>query len=200
MKKLLVISLIFIFVLAACGSKRKVSRKDTNEAIDLSGNWNDEDSRLVAEEMIKDCLDKPWYERFKKDTNGNIPRVIVGQVKNKSHEHISTETFTKDLERSLLNSGAVDFVADATQRQALREERKEQAMYASNETQTAMGEELGAQFMVQGQINTILDSIEGEQVRFYQVELEMIDMKTNRKVWIGQKKIKKLVEQAGHSF
>ena len=200
MKKSLFIILIAIFAITACGSKRKVSRKDTGETIDLSGYWNDTDSRLVAEEMMKDCLAQPWYEKAKKNNKNEVPRVIVGTVKNKSHEHIATETFTKDLERSLLNSGAVDFVADSSQREALREERKEQATYASDATQQAMGEELGAQFMVQGQINSILDSVEGQQVRFYQVELEMIDIKTNRKVWIGQKKIKKLVEQSGHSF
>ena len=200
MKKSLFIILIAIFAITACGSKRKVSRKETGETIDLSGYWNDTDSRLVAEEMMKDCLAQPWYEKAKKNNKNEVPRVIVGTVKNKSHEHIATETFTKDLERSLLNSGAVDFVADSSQREALREERKEQATYASDATQQPMGEELGAQFMVQGQINSILDSVEGQQVRFYQVELEMIDIKTNRKVWIGQKKIKKLVEQSGHSF
>ena len=34
----------------------KVKREEINKKVDLSGSWNDTDSRLVAEEMVKDCL------------------------------------------------------------------------------------------------------------------------------------------------
>jgi hypothetical protein len=53
---------------------------------------------MVADEMIRDCLDRPWLPRFV-DTHGRkIPTVIVGQVRNRSHEHINVRTFVKDLE------------------------------------------------------------------------------------------------------
>jgi hypothetical protein len=39
--------------------------------------------------------------------------------------------------------------------------------------------------------------VEGDQqVRYYQVDLTMISLADNRKVWLGQKKIKKLIENA----
>lgn len=186
-------------LLAACSTAPKVTRTEVDETIDLSGNWNDSDSRMVAEEMVRDSLARPWLDEFtaaKKDK----PRVIVGAVLNKSEEHINTETFVKDLEREVLNSGRAKFVASKTQRDEVREERMDQAVHSSVKTAKAMGQERGADFMLKGQINTIMDAAGKKEVKYYQVELELIDMLTNEKVWIGQKKLKKLVEYKKRRF
>ena len=55
--------------------------------------------------------------------------------------------------------------------------------------------ETGADYMLQGSIKTIIDQEGKESVKFYQVDLEMIHLETNEKVWIGSKKIKKLVKK-----
>lgn len=191
--------LSFPVLLASCASTPKITRTDVGEQIDLSGNWNDTDSQLVAEEMITDSLSRPWLADFQA-ASGEKPRVIVGTILNKSHEHINTETFVKDLERELTNSGRVRFVASKSQRDEIREERLDQAQHASLETAKGMGQEHGADYMVKGQINTILDAAGKRQLKYYQVELELIDMATNEKVWIGQKKIKKLVKHKKMKF
>jgi penicillin-binding protein activator len=191
------LSAVLVFGLVACNPK--VSRVDSNAVTDLSGNWNDTDSRLVADEMIQDVLARPWISRFNKD-HGKVPTVIVGTVRNLSHEHINTRTFISDLEKSLINSGEVDFVASASDRSEVRDERKDQDLNAKEETRKAMGQETGADFMLQGSINTIVDAVKGEQARFYQVDLQLIDLESNRKVWVGQKKIKKTVEKGGLRF
>lgn len=190
---------LLAFVLASCSSAPKITRTEVNETIDLSGNWNDTDSRLTAEEMVRDSLARPWLDEFvaaKKDK----PRVIVGAVLNKSHEHINTETFVKDLEREVINSGRAKFVASKGQREELRAERMDQATNASVKTAKSMGQEYGADFMLKGQINTIMDAAGKQEVKYYQVELELIDLLTNEKAWIGQKKIKKLVEYKKRRF
>lgn len=192
------IGLVVGCIVMVMGCAPKVKRVEIDKVIDISGRWNDTDSRLVSEEMIQDALSRPWITRFSEAHGGKAPVVIVGTVRNLSHEHISVQTFVKDLERELINSGRVDFVAAKGEREELREERKEQAMYASEETAKAMGEELGADYMLKGTINTIVDKIEGKAVVFYQVNLELMDMETNRKVWIGDKKIKKFVKR--HRF
>ncbi|MGM0452279.1 MAG: penicillin-binding protein activator LpoB [Thermodesulfobacteriota bacterium] len=183
----------------ACGP-RQVSRVDTDKTIDLSGRWNDTDSRLVSEAMIKDALNRPWLQKFKNNHGGEMPTVIVGTVQNRSHEHINVETFIKDLERALINSGEVSFVADSTERDELRKERLDQASHASEETAKSEGEEIGADYMLQGTINTIADQIEGKKVMYYQVNLELMDIEKHRKVWIGEKKIKKFIKQNKYSF
>jgi uncharacterized protein (TIGR02722 family) len=185
---------IMIF-LAACASTPKVERKAVDTTIDLSGRWNDADSRMVSEEMISDCLNRPWLDRFSAAHGGKPPTVIVGRVKNRSHEHINVQTFVKDLERALINSGQVQFVAARGEREGVREERLDMAKHASEETMKGPGEEIGADFMLIGSINTIRDEIEGKAVMFYQANLELIDMANNLKAWVGEKKIKKLIKR-----
>jgi uncharacterized protein (TIGR02722 family) len=192
-------ALVLAGILAACATTPKVTRIGADETVDLSGNWNDTDSRQVAEEMVKDSLARAWLADFQMEKKTK-PRVIVGLVGNKSNEHISTETFVKDLERELTNSGMVRFVASKDQREEVREERTDQAKNASIKTAKSMGQEYGADFMLKGQINTIDDQAGKQQLKYYQVELEMIDMLTNEKVWIGQKKIKKTVVYPKRKF
>ena len=121
--------------------------------------------------------------------------VVVGTVVNSSHEHISVQTFITDLERELTNSQKVTFVAGKGERDELRTERKEQAMYSREDTQKAPGKEIGADYMMKGTISTILDEAEGTKAVFYQVDLQMVDLESNAKVWYGQKKIKKVIEK-----
>ena len=179
------------FLVAGCGTK--VTRIDADETTDLSGAWNDTDSRLVAEEMIADALSRPWTSNFAGET-GRAPAVIVGTVRNFSHEHINMKTFIADMERALVNSGRIEFVASSDERGEIRAERVDQDLNASEETRNEAGQEFGADFMLKGQINTIVDADGDEQVRYYQVDLTMISLADNRKVWLGQKKIKKLIE------
>ncbi len=194
MKKysLLVFIICGLFII---GCAPEVKRVDTEEVIDLSGKWNDTDSRFVSEAMIDDCLKRPWLQKYRQRYKGNSPVVIVGTVRNMSHEHINVETFVKDLERALINSGEVEFVSNRIERGEIREERKDQAMHSSEETAKSEGEEVGADFMLKGTINSILDKIEGKAVMFYQVNLELHNIETHKVVWIGEKKIKKFIKR-----
>lgn len=193
------LGLFVVLGLFACASTPKVTRTDVAEQIDLSGYWNDTDSQMVSAEMVNDAIARPWVDEFANKKNAK-PRVIVGAVLNKSHEHINTETFVNDLQRELTNSGRVRFVASSEQRDEVRAERLDQAQNASAETAKSMGQEYGADYMLKGQINTILDQAGKTQLKYYQVELELIDIQSNEKVWIGQKKIKKLVKNPRAKF
>ncbi len=178
---------------SGCKKGATVQRVDTASTTDLSGAWNDTDSRLVAKEMIQDVLSRPWLRKFTKRTKGGTPAVIIGRVRNLSHEHINTRTFVNDMEKALINSGEVDFVASSSERREIRAERKDMDVHASDASRKEAGQEQGADFMLKGDINTIIDAVAGKHVRFYQVDLTLIDLKNNRKVWVGQKKIKKTV-------
>jgi len=190
----LLYSLCVILVLAGCSTN--VERLSEEEVLDISGKWNDTDSRLVSEEMIKDVLARPWIGQFTKQNN-QPPAVIIGAVQNRSHEHINVKTFVQDMERELINSGLVEFVASKGERQEIREERKDQDLHSTEQSRKAMGQEIGADYMLKGTINTIFDTESRRQVRFYQVDLTLISLADNRKVWVGQKKIKKFVKKPG---
>lgn len=195
MKSLRFAALILLCLALAftgCSSKKVISRVDTNETIDLSGNWNDTDSRLVATEMISDALAKPWLVNFAKN-KGQNPAVIVGYVKNLTDEHIPSETFVKDIERAFVNSGNVTVVASKSERKGVRDERADQQANASPESVKEFGMEKGADYMLLGEMSKITDQEGNEKVAFYQVDLTLTDLKTNEKVWIGQKKLKKYI-------
>ncbi len=183
----------FLF-LAGCGSSKQVTRLEADTTTDLSGEWNDTDSRLVANEMIGDVTAAAWISEYTK-AQKRKPTVIVGKITNRTTEHIEVKTFVKDLERSLLNSGQVDFVADAGERDQIRGERKDQAQHALEETQKGPGKESGADFMLIGNISSIVDQEGGDKVKFYQVNMELVNIESNKKVWIGDKKIKKGISQ-----
>lgn len=197
MRKLLtILALGCTLCMVACssGGGKTVSRIDENSTTDLSGKWNDTDSRLVADEMITSCLTSARIEKIIGEM-GRTPTVVIGKVRNKSHEHISVETFIKDMERALLNSGAADFVANSSERAELRNEVMDQRGNATEETAKELGMETGADWMLTGTINTIVDQEGGKSVIFYQVDLELTDLQSHKKLWMGDKKIKKFISQ-----
>lgn len=188
-------TLLFVLMAAlmmAAGCQRRVTRVDTDSAIDLSGRWNDTDSRLVAEEMINDVLTRPWVTRFEQ-AHGRPPVIIVGDVRNRSHEHIDAETFIRNMEREFINSGMVRVVQGAEFREQIREERADQHEFANPETVAQWRRETGADYMLTGTMNSIVDQYRRNKVIFYQVNLDLSDMETNEKVWIGEKQIRKTV-------
>ena len=194
MKRILnsTLAIILVLVLSQCAS-RQVTRMDPNTQTDLSGRWNDTDSKQVAEEMISDVLSRPWLVRFT-DANAKAPVVIIGEVLNKSHEHIPSETFIKDIEREFVNSGKVRVVENDAFREKLREEVASQQVNASLDTRKKVASELGADYMMFGTINSVVDQYRNEKAVSYKVNLELVDLQSTEKVWIGDKEIKKLVK------
>lgn len=199
MKYSLLTGLLLAFVLVGCRPSQKVTRINPNTTTDLSGKWNDTDARLVAEKMITDALSKPWLNQFNRN-NQKPPVVIVGRVRNESMEHIETEVFTKELERSFVNSGEISVVASSEERADIRDERLDQQANASYETTKKLGQELGADFMLIGNINSIVDEAVDSRTLavFYTVNLEFVNIQTNQKVWIGNEKIKKFIERRNY--
>jgi len=187
-------------LLAGCSSMPSVQRIAPDQVTDVSGYWNDTDANQTAQEMIGQMLGDPWLGNYEGATGGKQPTVIVGQITNLSSEHISTSTFIDDIQREIINSGKVQFVAGAEQRSDVRNERQDQDLNASAGTRSAMGQETGADFMMQGTINTIIDAAGGTSVKYYQVDLRLINMKNNVIAWVGQKKIKKIVQSSGTRF
>ncbi|WP_027418882.1 penicillin-binding protein activator LpoB [Crocinitomix catalasitica] len=189
------IKLVFLAVIAMTMQScfRSVSRVDPSEEIDISGKWNDVDSKLTAEAMVEQVLSEVWLKNHMTQVKEK-PVVIVGFVKNKSHEHIDAETFMKDIEKSFITSQKVRLVQGGEKREAIRGERADQQDNASVSTMKKWGLEVGADYMMQGSINSIVDALDRKKVVYYQIDLELTNMQTNEIVWIGDKKIKKFVK------
>jgi uncharacterized protein (TIGR02722 family) len=182
-----------LLALAGCGGQKEVIRTDAGEQIDLSGNWNDTDAQKVSAALAAQISSGPWIENFLAE-KGKKPTLIVAPIRNKTAEHIATKTLVDQLERDFINGGRVRVVASAEEREQVREERADQQEFSSPETMKKWGLEKGADVMLIGEINQIVDSEGKQSVRYYQVDCYLIDLQDNTKLWAGFEKIKKLVK------
>lgn len=202
MKRMVSLSLllvVLVLMLVSCQSTVSVDRLTSDTDIDLSGNWNDTDIRLVASSLVKTSLNSPWVDKYRMKKMKN-PVVIVGAFLNRSSEHIDTSIIAKRFEMELINSGKVDMVADISFRATVRDEREEQQYFASESTAKALGKEIGADYLLQGSVRTNLDQVGGKSVRTYYVSAELIDIETNQKVWVDEAIIKKMVKQSKYKY
>lgn len=186
------LSLLLVLTTISCG--RQVTRMSEDTVTDISGKWNDTDSRLTAEEITQEMMMHSWYNTYTAQNVGDRPVIIVGMITNKSHEHIATETFSKDIEKAIINNDRMRLVQAGAMREELRAERADQQNYSSASSIKQFGLEQGADFMLQGTINSIVDEYKRDKTVYYQVDLELTNIETNEKVWIGDKKIKKMIK------
>ncbi|OJF77125.1 MAG: penicillin-binding protein activator LpoB [Treponema sp. CETP13] len=196
--RVVILLLASVLVFASCATK--VSRIDEDSVTDLSGYWNDIDVRTVADDLVTKCVNAPAISNFIAE-NGRLPVVIVGRFRNQSDEHIDTSILAKKFEAALINSGKVDFVASSDERADIRAEREDQQTQASEETAKSLANETGADFMLLGSVKTIVDSSGKESIRTYYVDAQLVNIETNRKMWVeSNSEIKKYIKRASTRF
>lgn len=180
-----------IIVLVSCA--RTVTRIEPNTQIDLSGRWNDSDSRKVADQLIHDLFQS---DTFKKYTDGlaRKPVIAIGMIKNKTSEHIDAGNFVKRFEIVIHNSGMAELVESSVFRDKLRLERAEQQDFSDPKTVAKWGKEIGADVMLFGEINSEIDTYSKKRVVNYITTFFLTDIETNKRVWYGQNEIKKFVK------
>lgn len=185
------ILLLTAFTLFSCA--RSVTRIEPNQQIDLSGRWNDSDSRQVAEQMIQELLASDKFKEYSKSI-GKKPAIIVGLIRNKTSEHIDADNYIKKIELAIFNSGVADLVESDTFRDKLRDERAQQQDFASSPTVAQWGKEVGANLMLFGEMTSETDVYNQKRIVNYITTLFLTDMETNKRVWYGQKEIKKFIK------
>ena len=180
--------LFLVLILSSCA--RSVTRIDPGQQIDLSGRWNDSDSRQVSQKMINELLSS---DKFKEYSNalGKKPTIIVGLVRNKTSEHIDADNYIKKIELAIYNSGVADLVESDTFRDNIREERAQRQDFANPATVSQWGKETGANLMLFGEMTSETDTYNKRRVVNYITTLFLTDMETNRRIWYGQQEIKK---------
>ena len=183
---------IFLMALLSIQCARTVSRVDPNQQMDLSGRWNDSDSRMVAEKMIQELLTSEKFKEYARSMNKK-PAIIVGLVRNKTSEHIDADTYIKKFELAIFNSGTADLVESNTFRDKLREERAQQQDFATSESASRWGKEEGADLMLFGEMTSETDTYNNRRVVNYITTLFLTDIETNKRVWYGQQEIKKYI-------
>src|SRR6478735_9153824 len=182
---------VFLFIFSSCA--RQVTRVNPDQSYDLSGRWNDTDSKTVATSMINDLMASEKFKEYSKE-KGKKPTLIVGLISNKTSEHIDAATYIKKFEVAVFNSGVADLVESDAFRDKLRAERAQQQDFASPATMAKWGEEVGADLMLFGEMTSETDTYDKKRVVNYITTLFLTDMETNKRIWYGQNEIKKFVK------
>ena len=188
-------SFLWITVIVVCVScqSNNVTRIDPQTQVDLSGRWNDSDSRMVAEKMTNELFASERFKEYSSE-NGKKPTIIVGLIKNKTTEHIDASNYIKKFELAIYNSNVADLVESDEFRDKLRQERAEQQDFADPATVAQWGKETGADLMLFGEMSSEIDTNNKTRVVNYITTLFLTDIETNKRVWYGQHEIKKLVK------
>lgn len=186
------IILLFGFALVACSTS--VKRGQAEDQKELSGKWNANDSRLVSKKVVESMLKGRWVRNHLK-AHHKSPTVIVGNITNLSHEIINVETFIADIEREMINSGEIEFVASSNERGQIRNERIDQSINSSRETRKLPNKEAGADYMLMGNLNSFVDRVDGVQNLQYQIDLTLISLRDNKKVWVESQKHAKTIKR-----
>lgn len=191
MSRIYTISL-FIAILVSCQT-RSVTRIEPSTQIDLSGRWNDTDSRKVADQMIYDLFSSSSFKNYA-DSKGRKPVIVMGLIRNKTSEHIDADNYVKKFEVVIHNSGIAELVESDEFRDKLRVERTQQQDFADPATVKQFGKELGADVMLFGDMTSEVDTYNNKRVVNYITTLFLTDIETNKRIWYGQNEIKKYVK------
>lgn len=186
------LSLVLMALLISCQT-RTVTRVNPDTQIDLSGRWNDSDSRMVADKMVNDLLTSEKFKDYIKE-KGSKPAIVVGLIKNKTSEHIDAANYVKKFELAIYNSNVAELVESDEFRDKLRLERAQQQDFADPATVSQWGKEIGADVMLFGEMTSETDIYNNKRVVNYITTLFLTDIETNKRVWYGQHEIKKLVK------
>jgi uncharacterized protein (TIGR02722 family) len=195
------ICIIFLLAISACSDLPKVKRVDADTITDVSGNWNDTDVRLVCDSLLKNALASPRIDEYINDFSarhsGARPAIIVGRFRNVTSEHIDTSIVSGIMRSSIISSGKLDFVEGGEPREEIRGERQEQQQNASEETTSALLNETGANMMLTGTVNSIVDGAGNKMTRTYYVTATITNIETNRILWEGENNsIKKVITRS----
>jgi uncharacterized protein (TIGR02722 family) len=187
-----ILIICFLSICFAC-SQRTVTRINPDEEMNLSGRWNDTDSRMVAEKMTTDFLTSEKYKEYATSL-GKKPAIILGNIRNKTTEHIDASNYIKKFELAIFNSGVAELVESDEQRDKLRLERVQQQDFSDPSTIAQWGKEVGANLMLFGEMTSETDVYNNKRVVNYQTTLFLTDMETNKRIWFGQHEIKKFIK------
>ena len=186
------LTFFLLFVSFAC-SQRTVNRIAPAEEINLSGRWNDTDSRLVANKLTTDFLASEKFKEYAM-VLGKKPAIILGTIRNKTSEHIDASNYVKKFELAIYHSGVAELVESDEQRDKLRLERVQQQDFSDPSTMAEWGKEVGANLMLFGEMTSETDVYNNRRVVNYQTTLFLTDMETNKRIWYGQHEIKKFIK------
>jgi len=173
-------SLILVAVMSGCATAAPAA--DTPAPVtELSGEWNDVDADLVATAIIDDFLKSDWIADWKGRNADRTPKLRLYPIRNRTTGYIDHRFFTARFEAAIVKSKTMSVLtAAATQ-------------VSDGEDAPAESEEKEADFVLTGTLIAQDDQGSEKKVTAYLATVEIVEIATARKAWIGQKRIRKVI-------
>jgi penicillin-binding protein activator len=182
-----------IFVLAAVmglsACQSKVEYGDATEVETVNENFGSTDLQAIAAKMVDSMMVFPPVMSI---TDTGRPIIFVDKIKNKTSEHIDTESVTDTISNKLLRSGKFRFI-DMTKVDAVRKQLDYQNNAGMVDPSTAIkfGRQIGAQFMLYGNLSSIVKQDGSTKDVYYKMTMRLMDLQTGLIEWSDEKEIRK---------
>lgn len=141
------------------------------------------DMRKITTAVVNNILASPFLAQ-----QSSPPIMTIAGVENRTREYVDTKNLTDRMRTMLLKSGKMQFVNTA-RRQDLLNEQGYQAANATVETMSAIGQQMGAKYMITGSLTQMTQET-GKQVRvstqrlnYYKLTMEITDLQSSLIIW-----------------
>ena len=178
-----------ITVISGCTNKSVVRYGDATAVETTNISFGSTDLQKVAAEMTDSLLLSPVVGTLTANTR---PIVFVERIKNKTSEHIDTESITDSISTKLLRSGKFRFV-DMARVDAVREQLDFQQNSGMVDTSKAMqfGRQVGAHYMLYGNLSSIVKSNKDQSDVYYKFTMRLMDLESGLVEWADETEIRK---------
>ncbi|WP_114327518.1 penicillin-binding protein activator LpoB [Candidatus Colwellia aromaticivorans] len=195
MNKLLVTATISLALIAlgGCTNKSVVRYGDATAVETTDINFGSTDLQTIAGQMTDSLLLSPVVGTLTANTR---PILFVESIKNKTSEHIDTESITDSISTKLLRSGKFRFV-DMARVAAVQEqlEFQQNSGMVDASKAVAFGQQVGAQYMLYGNLASIVKSNKDKSDVYYKFTLRLMDLKSGLVEWADETEIRKTKEK-----
>ncbi|MGB0894806.1 MAG: penicillin-binding protein activator LpoB [Parashewanella sp.] len=184
----LILMIAAVLGLSACQSK--VEYGDAQEVETVNADFGSTDLQGITNKMVDSMQSFPPVLML--TANNNRPIIFVDSIKNKTSEHIDTESITDSISNRLLRSGKFRFV-DMTKVNAVRKQLNYQNNSGMVDPSTAirLGRQIGAQYMLYGNLSSIVKQASGKKDVYYKMTMRLMDLETGLIEWSDEKQIRK---------
>lgn len=189
MKKQLMCAAIGVLFLAGCSSREFVKGKydeDVNSANLLTDKWSESDMQNAVRDLVNSAVAHPSIANAKRP-----PVVMVTRLQNKTSEHIDTQSITDMMTVDLMKSGKVTFVDKAAREDMAEEYDYQSSGMVNRETQKGKGGQVGADFIMNGRLDSIVQEAGRDKTIYYKLTMNMTNLKTGLIVWTDHKELRK---------
>ena len=173
---------------SGCAAFRASTQEvDVTQTKHMDASLDYSDMRDITESLVSDIVGSPFLQK-----ESAPPIMMIAGVQNRTESYVDTKSLTDRMRTLLFQSGKMQFVNEA-RREDLLKEQGYQAANATPETQTAIGKQLGAKFMISGSLSEMKQTsprqvrVSKQVLKYYKMTLEVTDLKTGLLVWTTEK-------------